>query len=166
MNYEGNAFWTSLKKVKWWFLIYFLILLGYFYSLYEKMSLIPIDRNNLIYVSGTIYKVEHFQKISYLFLFFQIFLIILLLYIFINYEKNNSEEFIILRKKYTNLLFKKFLISIFFIIIFRVMYNLLLYEFFRTFIPIYFEDFLYSILEYTGLVSLIYLCVYLKNISL
>ena len=161
MNLQANAFLFSLKKVKWLFLMYFIIICIYIFNLYENNLTIPIQYDDMLYVMGILTKKEMYLSLSLLFSISQVLLILLLLIYFNNYEKQNSPEFVYLRTSFNRTLLIKFTISFLMIFIIRCTYVYFLYLFFKDYFQIHFFDIFLSIIVYLVIVIILYIYEYI-----
>lgn len=162
MNLQANAFLYSLKKVKWLFIIYSIIIMFYLFNLYENNLISPISEIDMLSIQGIIIKKEMITSIALFFTITQILLIVLLLRYFNLYEINNSPEFLFLRTKKKKVLGQKFLVAMLVVLVIRSAYAYLMYLFFKNYFVVEIKNIIYSVLAYLMLVILIYLYEYIK----
>jgi len=162
MNLQANAFLFSLKKVKWLFIIYFIIVCIYIFNLYENNLAIPIKYEDMLYLFGIITSKKMYFSLALFFSLAQMLLCILLAKYFNDYEKHNSPEFVYLRISLKKTLFLKFLVSFVVIFIIRSAYMYLLNMFFKQYFPISWYDNFLGIITYLGLIILIYIFEFIK----
>lgn len=138
------------------FIIFQLLILIYFFALYER------TQESLALSLGLLASTSvDLNLVEMLWVFFQVLWIIYISLKLVSFEENNSPEFTILREKYITLARQRVLFIIAFVILMRVFLFLFLYSFYFKAVKISFCLFLKNIL-YFLFISLIECMLYYK----
>lgn len=138
MKYEINAFNTTFfKKLLWTYILLFIIIIVFYLrfkynSIPNEEKLLTIEDLNSLLFSNSNYK--NIFNHNALLIIYHIFIILYTSIRFINYETNNSKEFISLRQNNYILLFMKYIILLSFFIIFNFILYIFIYFLFKEYI--------------------------------
>lgn len=162
MRYQLNSFARIFLRYNLFFYILTIIIYMLISYNISTRPFFPPCRNDLFIMLGYYNDLNSINwDLTLVFVIYQLFLTFLTVYTYINYEKNNSSEFILLRTSVIKQLKIKMVINIVFIIIWRIMYFIFVYHEYCMKIKFKISDFFYSVGIHLLLITIIYVGYYI-----
>ena len=157
MKYQWKVI-TLLCRQK--FYKQFIWLLFFFACMLLVTYMNPVTVNNDIFQSLVgVFDISKFSFLDYLWNFYQLFVMMYIIYQFLSYEEETSIEYMILRKNYMTLLFQKLIYIFLFIIVYKTIIYLVSWLFFNSFITLSYWTCIDTMIPYfifTLLIALFY----------
>lgn len=142
MKYQINALISTVLKMKYWLIIYGIIVIYHIWNVTTanySSEYVYMNFQNILGINVSFDSYHFFAQIILLYYF---------LYLYFSYEQRNSPEFIFSRMNYMKTNYKKMIISIIFVLLVRMYYFLVLYILFSDIIKINMNDCIINALLY------------------
>lgn len=162
MRYQLNSFARIFLRYNLFYYISIIIIYILISYNISTRPFFPPCRDDLFILLGYYNNLDSINcDLTLVFVIYQLFLTFLTAYTYVNYEKNNSSEFILLRTSVIKQLKIKMVINIFFILIWRIMYFIFVYNEYFMKIKFKINDFFYSVGIHLLLIIIIYASYYI-----